>query len=61
MNYYVVYDVSDFIICYLNNIYELCNFSGLRIKDVNYKFKRAKDNVININVNNARYKVYKFI
>lgn len=61
MNYYVVYDVSDFIICYLNNIYELCIFSGLRIKDVNYKFKRAKDNVINIYVNNARYKVYKFI
>lgn len=61
MNYFIVYDINDFVVCYLNNIYELCVFSGLRIKDVNYKFNHVKDNVININVDNLRFKVYKFI
>lgn len=59
MEYYVIYKNDD-LIAYCDNIYELCDFSGLRIKDVNYKFKHAKDNVININVDKSRFKVYKF-
>lgn len=58
--YFIVYDVNDFIVCYLDNISDLCNFSGLRKKDVNYKFKLSKYNVININVDKSRYKVYKY-
>lgn len=61
MEYFVMYDLFDNLVCYYSNIYELTTKLHYEAKEIKRKFKNSKSNVININVNNARYKVYKFI
>lgn len=61
MEYFVMYDLFDNLVCYYSNIYELTTKLHYQVKEINRKFKNSKSNVININVNNSRYKVYKFI
>lgn len=60
MEYYVMYDLEDNLLCYYSNILELTSKLNYQVKEINRKFKKSKDNVININVDNLRYKVYKF-
>ena len=59
MEYYTIYDLEDNLIAFIDNIYELHLFTGLRIGDINYKFKN-KDYIIFV-LNNRKFKVYKFI
>lgn len=61
MEYFVMYDLFDNLVCYYSNIYELTTKLHYQVKEIKRKFKNSKSNVININVNNVRYKVYKFI
>ncbi len=58
MEYYVIYNLNDDIVAYIDTKKELSNFTGLRIKDINYKFKNRK--FINVVINEAFYKVYNF-
>ena len=61
MTYYVMYDLEDNLFCYYSNILELTSKLNYQVKEINRKFKKSKGNVININVDNLRFKVYKFI
>lgn len=61
MEYYVLYDLNDNLVCYLNDIYDLSSYTGLRLYDINYKFKKTNKKFILINRNKQRLKVYKFI
>lgn len=56
--YFVVYDMNDNVVCYLHNLLDLCRFTGLRIKDINYKFKNS--DYISVNVDKQKLNVYKF-
>ncbi len=58
MDYYVVYDEFDNIVCYLANKFEMCNFTGIRLGDVGYKFKNNKCVVFELS--NKKYKVFRF-
>lgn len=58
--YFVLYDLDDNIICYFDNEIEVSIFSGLRIKDINYKFKNAIYNFVYCDIENARFKLFKF-
>lgn len=60
MGYYVIYDLNDNIICYLDSLQELCSFTGLRIKDVNYKFKKTLTDYIQVIVDKKILNVYNF-
>ena len=60
MGFYVLYDLNDNIIVYLDNIKELSNFNGLRVKDINYKFKNSLLDFIYVVFDNTKYKVCKF-
>lgn len=60
MGFYVLYDLNDNIIVYLDNINELSNFTGLRVKDINYKFKNSLLDFIYVVFDNTKYKVCKF-
>lgn len=59
-SYFLVYDLEDNIICYLDNIYDLCHFTGLRTYDVNYKFKKSINDYIQVIVDKQKLNVYKF-
>lgn len=58
MEYFVAYDMHDNIIAYINNLLELSLFTGLRIYDINYKFKE-KDYIL-CDLNGERLQIYKF-
>lgn len=57
--YYVVYDMNDNIITYLNDKKELCSFTGMFNRHVNTRFKNKK--FIYRYIGNKVYKIYKFI
>ena len=58
--YFVCYDMEDNIICFLENIQELCLFTGLRNFDITYKFKKSFTDYIVALVNNKKYKIYRY-
>ena len=60
MEYYVIYDINDNIVVYLDNVKALSEFTGLRVKDINYKFKNASLDFIYVVLDNIKYKVFRF-
>lgn len=60
MEYYVIYDLEDNVIAYIDTKNELGAYTGLRIKDINYKFKHSLFEYILVDIFNNRYKIYKF-
>ncbi len=58
MDYFIVYDLNDNLVAYLDNIYELVSYTGLRIYDINYKFK-DHDFIIS-RISKKTFKIYKF-
>lgn len=58
-NYFIIYDVNEMPI-YIDNIYELSFYTGLRIKDINYKFKKSLYGYITSIVDNHIITIYKF-
>ncbi|MBD8923700.1 hypothetical protein EGR52_09915 [bacterium] len=58
MEYFVIYDLNDDIIAYVETKQELSTFTGLRVYDINYKFKNK--NFIRCFVDNKTLFVYKF-
>lgn len=58
MDYFVVYDLNDNLIAYLDNVYELIYFTGLRLYDINYKFKNT-DHIV-ARISRKSFKIYKF-
>ena len=58
MEYYVIYDLKDNVIAYINTLEELSIFTKLRKKQLKYKLKN-KDFIYYIYENTYR-KIYKF-
>lgn len=59
MEYYVIYDLKDNVITYLDSIEELAIFTKLRKKQLKYKFKNSE--FIYYTYENSYRKIYKFI
>ena len=59
LEYYVIYDLKDNVIAYLDNLDELIAYTGLRKKQVVYKFK-LKEFLYYIS-GNSYLKIYKFL
>ena len=60
MDYYVVYDMNDNIIAYYDNKYDLSFYYGIRVKDINYKFKNTSENFIVFLFLHKFLKIYRF-
>lgn len=60
LEFYIIYDLNDNIVAYIDTKNELSAYTGLRIKDINYKFKHSLFDYIFFDVFNNRYKIYKF-
>lgn len=58
MDYFVLYDMNDNVIAYFANKIEMCNFTGVRFRDVNCRFKNKQ--FIQVVINDIFYKIYKF-
>lgn len=58
--YYVIYDLYDNLECFILNIDELSLYTGLRKKDINYKFKNTNNDYILYRDNNVNKKIYCF-
>lgn len=56
-NYFVLYDANDEVICYFDNFKELTNYINYRLSDLVYQFNRYNINVINITIDNKKYKL----
>lgn len=57
-NYFVIYDFKDNLICYIDNLEELSNFTNLRKKHLKYKLKNKK--FIYYIFEDTYRKIYKF-
>lgn len=58
MEYFVVYDFNDNILGYFDDIDELVSFTGLRKKQINYKFKNRE--FLFYLFNGSYNKIYRF-
>lgn len=58
--YFVCYDLEDNLICFLNDIYEFHIFTGIRLKDIKYRFKSSTNGYIKSIVNDKMYKFYAY-
>ncbi len=60
-NYFVLYDMNDFIISYFDNYIELSKILNYRLSDLVRSYNRYKTNIIVIIINNKKYKLATFI
>lgn len=60
-NYFVLYDMNDFIVSYFDNFNELSKILNYRLCDLVHEFNRHKSNFIVIIINNNKYKLFTFI
>ncbi len=61
MDYFVLYDLSDNIICYFDNFNELKRFlPNYRDRDIKRRFVKSNLNFIKIIIDKSMYKLYKF-
>lgn len=65
--FFILYDFNDNLVCYFDNVFELCNFcldklkfKRFRIADLTYTFNHSKYDYIQIQKNNILLKLYYF-
>lgn len=56
--FYIIYDHNDNIMAYIETKQELSNYTGLRVYDINYKFKNKS--FIKCYIGKKSYFVYRF-
>lgn len=56
--YFVIYDLNDNLICYIDTFEELANYTNLRKKQLKYKLKNKE--FIYYIYNNTYRKIYQF-
>lgn len=59
-NYFVLYDSNDEIICYFNDFNELLKYINYRLSDLVHEYNRHNNNIINIVIDNKKYKLATF-
>ena len=59
-NYFILYDLSDNIICYFDNFKELSKYINYRLSDLVHEFNRNSTDSITIVIDNTKYKLATF-
>ena len=60
MEYYVLYDLNDNIICYYDNLLEFSFKLGYSIKEINRKYRNSLDNSIFLVIDSTCYRLFRF-
>ncbi len=60
MEYFVMYDNNDNVVCYLDNLDEFLNKYNYQRKEILRKFRNTSSDFINLILENSSYKLYKF-
>lgn len=60
INYFILYDLNDDLVCYYDNFKELSNHITQRLHDLVYEYNRHKSNVIIIEIDRKKYKLATF-
>lgn len=59
-NYFILYDLSDNIVCYYDNFKELSKIINYRLCDLVHEYNRNCTNCITIIIDNTKYKLATF-
>lgn len=59
-NYFILYDLSDNIICYFDNFNELSKILPYKVNNLVYEFNHRNTNPIVVFINNKKYKLATF-
>lgn len=59
-NYFVLYDLTDNIVCYFDNFDELSKNIAYRLSDLVHEYNRYNTNNITIIIDNKKYKLATF-
>ena len=59
-NYFILYDLSDNIICYFDNFKELSKIINYRLSDLVHEYNRNCTNSITVIIDNTKYKLATF-
>ena len=60
INYFVLYDENDEIICLFNDFNELSKYINYKLYDLTHEYNRHKSNIITIEIDRKRYKLATF-
>ena len=60
MEYYVLYDLNDNVVCYFDSLFEFSGKFGYPIKELNRKYRNSLNNTINLVIDNICYKLFCF-
>lgn len=59
-NYFVLYNLSDEIVCYFNDFDELSKFISYSLRDLIHEYNKHKTDVLTIIIDNKKYKLATF-
>ena len=59
-NYFVLYDLSDNIVCYYDNFKDLSKILNYRLCDLVHEYNRNNTNIIVVIIDNLKYKLATF-
>lgn len=59
-NYFILYDLKDNIICYFDDFEELSKILNYQLRNLVYQFNYHNKNIINIEIDNKKYKLATF-
>lgn len=59
-NYFVLYNLNDDILCYFDDFNELLKYINYKLSDLVHEYNRNETNIINITINNKKYKLATF-
>ena len=59
-NFFVLYDLNDDIVCYFDNFEDLSRTFSYELRNLVYQYNNHKSNIINIEIDNKKYKLATF-
>lgn len=59
-NFFILYDLNDEVVCYFDNFNELLKYINYRLSDLIHEYNRKQTSVINIIIDNKKYKLATF-
>lgn len=59
-NYFILYDLTDNIICYFDNFEELSKVISYRLSDLVHEFNRQNTDNITVIIDNKKYRLATF-
>ena len=59
-NYFVLYNLSDDIVCFFDNFNELSKYISYSLRDLIHEYNKHNTNTLNIIIDNKKYKLVTF-